>query len=224
MDKDLQNSELYEKHYGFQERRSNMRFFAVLFALAFFVLGFRLYWVNTFGGVQVDGDSMNVTLTNGEQLLVEYTKNGEGVSRGDIIVVYVENYPELQAYNQSVPESRRVKYLIKRLIATEGDVVKCEKGQVKIKYKGADEFEDLDEPYAHYKTESAKNDYHFAEYTVGEGEIFFLGDNRCNSLDSRYQEGASHLKNRLYRAEDIFGIVPTWAVEHQAILEKIFFR
>ncbi len=224
MGQDLQNSELYERHYGFKERRSNTRFFAVLFALAFVILGFRFYWVNTFGGVQVDGDSMNVTLQSGEQLLVEYTKNGEDATRGDIIVVYVENYPEMKAYNQSVPESRRVKYLIKRLIATEGDVVKCEKGQIYIKYSGETDFEALDEPYAYYKSATAKEGYNFAEYTVGEGEIFFLGDNRCNSLDSRYKEGASHLEDRLYCAEDIFGVVPTWAVKYQSILDKIFFR
>lgn len=224
MSKDLQDSELFEQHYGLKERRSNVRFFAAIIALAFFILGFRFYWVNTFGGVQVDGNSMNITLTHGEQLLVEYTPNGKGAKRGDIIVVYVESYPEVQAHNALLPENRKVKYLIKRLIATEGDTVKCEKGQVYIKYSGTSEFEALNEPYAYYKSQKIKESYSFAEYEVGEGEIFFLGDNRMDSLDSRYKEGVSHLSDRLYCVEDIFGVVPMWAVEYQSILEKIFFR
>ena len=57
------------------------------------------------------------------------------------------------------------------------------------------------------------------------GEIFFLGDNRLNSCDSRYQEyGGSHLKDKLYKATDVYGVVPEWALEHQEILAKIFFR
>ena len=53
---------------------------------------------------------------------------------------------------------------------------------------------------------SNKAAYDFAEYTVGKDEIFFLGDNRCNSLDSRYQEGFSALSDRLYKEEDVFAI------------------
>ncbi len=224
MMKDLKDSELFERCYGLKERRSNARFFAVIVALVFVILGFRFYWVDNFGGVQVDGNSMNVTLMDGEQLLVEYTPSGKGANRGDIIVVYVENYPEIQATNAYLPESRKVKYLIKRLIAIEGDTVKCEKGQVYIKYAGEEDFVALNEPYAYYESQKAKESYSFAEYEVGEGEIFFLGDNRVHSLDSRYKEGSSHLPNRLYGVEDIFGVVPTWAVKYQSILEKIFFR
>ncbi len=223
MQKDLRDSELYEERYRFKERRSNLRFFTVLFLLAFSLLFGRAYWVNHFGGVEVDGDSMYKTLLNGQQLIVRYAEGETPAKRGDIIVVYVENYPEIQAENEGKREEFKLKYLIKRLIAVEGDVVKCVDGQIYLKEKGETEFSLLEEPYAYYPGDKKKQEYDFAEYTVGEGEIFFLGDNRCNSLDSRYQEGYSHLKDRLYKTEDIFGVVPDWAVEYRESLSKIFF-
>ncbi len=221
MKRDLRDSELYEASYRFKEKRANARFYAFLCVVLLFILGFRYYWVSNFGGVEVDGASMKMTLQNKEQLLVRYTQNGEGLQRGDVIVVHVEDYPEIQYHNQNRPESAKVKYLIKRLIAIEGDVVKCEAGQVYIQYGGEGEFVPIVEEYAYY--DSAKENYSFAEYTVGEGEIFFLGDNRNNSLDSRYKEGNSHLPNRLYKASDVFGVVPTWAIEWKSVIGKIFF-
>ena len=93
-----------------------------------------------------------------------------------------------------------------------------------IQYAGCDGYEKLDEPYAHYRSAYDKQSYDFGPYKVGEGEIFFLGDNRNNSVDSRYGvTQGSHLPNRLYKTEDIFGIVPEWAIQNQEILEKIFF-
>ncbi len=233
MKKDLRESELYEESYRFRERRSNVRFFLLFTLIVAFFLGLRLYWTNTYGGVQVDGDSMYSTLYDKEQLIVRYTPGGEGIKRGDIVVVHVEDYPEVQQYNQDLPEEEQVKYLIKRLIAVEGDTVKCERGRLYIKYGGKGDFVPVDEPYAQYFTlvgdayspsDSVKEKYAFGEYTVGDGEIFFLGDNRNFSKDSRYQQGLSHLPDRLYEAKDVFGVVPQWAIENQRTLEKIFFR
>ena len=216
MRKDLAESELYEAQYHFKERRSNARFFAAMLLVVLFIFGVRIYWTSTFGGVEIDGDSMNYTLLDGEQLLMKYSDGGKEAKRGDVIVVYVGNYAECA--------SVRSGYLIKRLIAIEGDTVKCEDGQVYIQYAGCDGYEKLDEPYAHYRSAYDKQSYDFGPYKVGEGEIFFLGDNRNNSVDSRYGvTQGSHLPNRLYKVEDIFGIVPEWAIEKQEILEKIFF-
>ncbi len=224
MQRDLTDSEIYEKHYRFKERRSNARFFMTLMAIlvAFFV--FRAYWTGNFSGVRVDGASMNMTLRDGQDLVMRLSDGGKEAKRGDIIVVHVEHYPEVQELNKYRQENEKLKYLIKRLIAVEGDVVKCVDGQVMIKYAGAESFVALEESYAYYRNDAEKQGYDFAEYKVGEGEIFFLGDNRNNSVDSRYQEkGGSHLNGRLYKTQDIFGIVPAWAVEHRVILGKIFF-
>lgn len=212
--KELMENELYEARYHFKERRSNARFFVFLLLFFTFLGAVRSYWTGNFGGVQIDGSSMNNTLANGQQLLMKYCDNGEEAKRGDIIVVYVGDYTECAGVSSG--------YLIKRLIAVEGDTVKCHDGQVYIQYAGESTYTKVDEPYAYYCKN--KLDYDFGPYKVGEGEIFFLGDNRQNSVDSRYGiTQGSHLSDRLYKTEDIFGIVPEWAIKNQKILEKIFF-
>jgi signal peptidase I len=217
MRKELEGSELYEARFGFRERRATARFWAIIFLIFTLLYSVRLYWTQTFGGVQIDGNSMNYTLYDGQQLLMKYSKDGKEAKRGDVIVVYVGDYPECSNVGSG--------YLIKRLIAIEGDSVKCMDGQIYIQYAGESEYTKLDEPYAHYKSDYDKQMYDFGTYKVGEGEIFFLGDNRNNSIDSRYGvTNGSHLANRLYKAEDIFGIVPEWAIENQKIIEKIFFH
>lgn len=209
MNKDLRNSELYEECYGEQERRANFRFYTVILVVAFLLLGFRGYWTNTFGGVEVDGSSMYRTLSDGERLLMKKV-DGDEADYGDVIVVYVGEYPEF---------SDGTEYLIKRLIAKAGDRVRCTDGDLEIKYAGAEEWTKIAEPYAYY---TSRADYDFVEYAVGEGEVFFLGDNRNISQDSRYLDGGSRLKG-LYKEKDIIGIVPKWAIEHRKTLAKIFF-
>ncbi len=168
--------------------------FAVASCERFTVLQYRMeYGVEIFK-VEVDGASMMQTLQNGEQYYARRTENGEGFERGDIIVVYVGNYEEFGT----------TEFLVKRLIAIEGDSVKCKDGQVEIRYAGETEWTVLYEPYAYYSQDKTK--YDFAEYTVGEDEVFFLGDNRCNSLDSRYKEGFSRL-NKLMIEQDVYGVL-----------------
>ncbi|MBQ7368912.1 MAG: signal peptidase I [Clostridia bacterium] len=215
MIKPLSDSELYEFRHGDKERRSNARFLCVILSLFIAFLTFSAWWTGAFGGVVVDGSSMNQTLYDGETLLMKYAKRDEA-KRGDIIVVYVGGYEECKSVKGD--------FLIKRLIAIEGDKVRCDNGQIEIMYAGTSEWTELSEPYAYYG--NYRFEYDFAEYTVGENEIFFLGDNRSgkgSSVDSRYQEGMSHLE-KLYQETDVYGIVPAWAIEHHEILSKIFFR
>lgn len=213
-EKDIKDSALYEACYGFKERRSNNRFYIVIMLIIAFMFGFRGYWVSNFKGVEVSGASMYETLESGDKLLMR-TAGAENAERGDVIVVYVGNYPECADVGSGL--------IIKRLIAIEGDEVRCKAGVLEIKYRGTDEFVVVDEPYARYISPTDKKAYNF-EYAVGEGEIFFLGDNRNNSRDSRYGiEGGSHLKDSLYKAEDICGIVPAWAVRYKDFLARVFF-
>ena len=214
-DKNLADSALYEERFGFKTRRANHRFYALLLAVFTLFLGLRAYWVQTFGGIVVDGPSMLQTLKNKDKLLMLYADESTKAQRGDIIVVDVRGYEECGSTD----------FLIKRLIAVEGDSVYCESGNLFIKYAGNTEYEKepLVENYAYYA--DGKSEYSFKEYVVGEGEIFFLGDNRQRSKDSRYQEvGASHLADRLYKEEDIYGIVPEWALKYKNILEILVFH
>lgn len=212
----IQNSELYEERFALKERRGTYRFVIAILVVIFALLAFRFYWVNTFSGVNVDGESMCNTLQDKDMLLMRYC-DGEDAERGDVIVVSVENIPEIAKENKEKPEEKKTKYLIKRLIAIEGDAVRCEKGQIEIKYAGTDTWVKLYEPYAYYTDEE---NYNFGVYEVGKGEIFFLGDNRNNSKDSRYNQAQGSHLDRLYKVTDIIGVVPQWAIEHREFIGK----
>ncbi len=214
IENDFSNSELYETCYGYKEQSSTRRFILIVLALFLCLLGLRLYVYYNFVLVDVSGPSMKNTLQHGEKLLMERVDDNDKAKRGDVIVVDVRGYEEFA--------SSSTKFLIKRLIAIEGDKLYCKDGVIYICYAGQNEYVSLKEEYAYYLGD--KSDYDFIEYTVKKGEIFFLGDNRQNSQDSRYkQEGGSRI-NRLYKVEDIYGVVPQWAIKYQKALEWTFFR
>lgn len=214
-DKSLKNTSLYEERFGFKERNSVFRYLALLLALFLLFFGVRIYFTKTFGGVVVDGESMKNTLQDGQRLLMRPTDDKHKADYGDVIVVYVGAYAEYQG--ASDPD-----FLIKRLIAKAGDKVYCKEGQVYVQYGGEGEYVALNEPYARYIY--GRGNYNFAEYEVKEGEVFFLGDNRQNSMDSRYgQPNGSRLKDRLYKEEDVFAVVPDWAIKYDDVLNFFFF-
>ena len=109
------------------------------------------------GGYRVIGQSMNNTFKTDDVVIQLKHAN---VSRGDIVTVWSDALNEL---------------LCKRVIGVAGDKVEIEGKSVKV--NGVL----LDEPYALYTGES----YDSFDFTVPEGEIFVLGDNRNNSVDSR---------------------------------------
>ena len=109
--------------------------------------------------IRVDGGSMLPTLTNGELVIVNKLvyRLGEP-KRGDIIVFYFPVDPSQE--------------FIKRVIGLPGDQVSIHKGTVTINGQR------LEEPYLSVYTN------YDGDWTVGEGQLFVLGDNRNNSLDS----------------------------------------
>lgn len=133
--------------------------------------------------VPVSGNSMQDTVFDGDVLYALYA---DEASRGDIVIIDTSDNDLFEA-----------DAVIKRLIAVEGERVKCENGVVYV--CGADGgYEPLSEPYAKGVT------YDFPEVEVGAGEIFFMGDNREHSYDAREAGTVSK--------ECILGVVPEWAV------------
>lgn len=125
----------------FNIKTSDLVFLAVCIVFIAAVFIFRGWWRNHYGGVIVVGSSMRETLHDQDELFVRYSLDGTEAQRGDVIVVYVGDYEECA--------DMQGKYIIKRLIAIEGDKVRCTDGQVEICYAGTQEYVPLDEPYAY---------------------------------------------------------------------------
>ena len=126
--------------------------------------------------VNVSGDSMTDTLRNGEKLLL--TGAIMNPTYGDVVVV---------RRNHDTP-------LIKRVIGLPGDKIYINDIDGIVYRNG----EPLDEPYVRggFTPSRGLNQ----AYTVPEGGIFVLGDNRRDSLDSRILK--DHIK-----MEDVVGVV-----------------
>ena len=157
--------------------------------------------------VEIRGSSMMNTLYGGERVGntyeggdIVYALKNFTAERGDVILV---DTSESGAYIGNGGDVFASQIIIKRLIAVEGDSVKCENGVVYLKEAGG-EYVALDEPYA-----IMDESYHFEEVTVGEGQVFCLGDNRPVSLDS--QEVAA-FGYALFDCDSIIGVVPEWAI------------
>ncbi len=135
--------------------------------------------------VYVSGSSMEDTVHDGDVL---YALRNFTAERGDIVIIDVSENPDFAAGTYNI---------IKRVIALEGDSVKCEDGVVYVKRSGG-EYAALEEPYTKGRTPD------FAEVTVGEGQVFFLGDHRNVSHDSTEVGTVA--------CSDIVGLVPDWAV------------
>lgn len=138
------------------EKKGGFLSFVVL--LLIFIIAFNI--LNTFVMiVQVDGSSMNNTLSHGDILVVDRKVE---IERGDV-VIFDRSYGKL----------------IKRVIAIEGDEVYSENGEVYLKKVGETEFLKLEEGYINGITDGLNHT------VVGENKVFVLGDNRINSKDSR---------------------------------------
>ena len=179
------------------QRKSSLWNCVVFMICAFLItlLEFNFWFSQEFTIVEVSGGSMEDTLSDGDVL---YADRYDEPNRGDIIIIDVSPYSNEKIFHG--------KYIIKRLIALEGDSVKCEDNALYLRKAGTEEYVLLEEPYTNYRTDD------FEELTVGVGEIFFLGDHRTNSTDSRVaQVGCLKLT-------DIVGVVPEWSIKHKGII------
>lgn len=124
----------------------------------------------------VDGDSMNNTLLNKEQLLISdvlYTPE-----RQDIIVFH---------NNDGTTNGQNNKPLVKRVIGVAGDTVTIDNTSQTVTVTTKDgEVQILQEDYTYFDPARLDPFYGVQKFTVPEGKLFVMGDNRLASLDSRY--------------------------------------
>lgn len=108
---------------------------------------------------EVTSSSMENTLSKSDKIISVKT-NVTHLDRGDIVVFYFREDNS---------------YYVKRLIGLPGDIISVMKdGTVYVNE------ELIDEPYV--EQAGGKDGI----WIVPKGKYFFLGDNRCNSYDSRY--------------------------------------
>lgn len=181
--------------------------FSVLVILIIALFLFELWFLRRFTPVNVDGPSMNMTLKDGDWL---YADSKAAAEREDIVIIDVHDYKNEYGHALFQDGGVPITYIIKRVIALEGDEIYASDNQVFLKKQGETEFQLLAEPYAYYEPTGMK--LNFSPVTVGEGEMFVMGDNRLNSHDST-EVGTLYV-------EDITGVVPDWAVKNKELIGK----
>lgn len=178
----------------------------VFIAIIFVVLIAEIMFNITYSGIYVVGSSMYPTLTGAE------SENSAG---GDY--VYVNKYAKPDYGDIVVVLRDNETTIIKRAVAFGGDYVKLDRGQLKIKYKGTNEFVIVEESYVESENNTPllpKNNFCNDEegYFVEEGYFFLLGDNRDVSEDSRAR-GA-------YKISHLYGVVVGWSMTHKSFISS----
>lgn len=130
---------------------------------------------------EVDGPSMNNTLHNKDLLIVsKIPRTWARISHKP----YVPPRGEIIIFSQSELSSSGTRQLVKRVIGLPGERVTVSNGLVTVYNQAHPEGfnPDKDQEYAKDFTDTPGS----VDLTVKEGEVFVMGDNRHNSLDSRY--------------------------------------
>ena len=163
-----------------EQRRKNVReiistilYLAILCAAVYFIL----HYVGQ--RTVVRGDSMDTTLSDGQNLIMDkLSYHFRDPERYDIVI-----FPGPEEYGEHP-------YYIKRVIGLPGETVEIKDGKVYI--DGSETA--LDDSFIPEKMQGS-----FGPYTVPDNCYFMLGDNRNDSKDSRFW------KNTFVRFDQIVG-------------------
>lgn len=189
----------------YDKRRREIKFdiwFGILTAILLIILANIVFVSNfVFIKVYIQGRSMYPTLKTGEVVMVNTYRAPD---YGEVIVIS--------------GEKDNGDWLIKRAIAFGGDTVRIEGGYVYLKKSGETEFTKLDEPYLAEGviTPSSLSPKSMAlrVWEIEEDGVFYLGDNRTNSSDSRSEFGSEFgTCNR----SQIVGVVSDFAIKTKGI-------
>ncbi len=165
-----------------KQMRSDRTFFIVLAVMSIIVLVIAYLNNFVFILIQVDGESMLPTFNTGDVVIVNRKVEPQ---KGDIVIIEGEKHGA---------------YIIKRVIAVGGETVKLDGGYVYVDGKM------IEEPYVIKQGETQPLGK-LSEWSVGETQLFFLGDNRINSRDSRDDEYG------LCEKSQVVGVVEEWSMK-----------
>ena len=150
---------------------------------AFLVAGFVMAFV--FRSYQVDGPSMEPTLHNNDKLIIWKLGHTWGRITGKS---YVPNRGDVIVFSEQglLAEDGTTKQLIKRVIGLPGDHVIIKDGSVKVynQEHPAGFIPDTTLPYGKNLNLQVDNKEEI-DVIIGKNEVYAMGDNRDNSLDSR---------------------------------------
>lgn len=183
---------------GREEYEKTSVFDVILLVLAVLMLFYSFVQAFWLSPVNIVGDSMNYTIYDDDWLIMDKLAKPE---RGDVVIIKIDDDTNY----------------IKRIIGMPGDTLKIENWIVYLKKYGEDEFTPLEEPYVSddlRKSDDGTTHKYMSEITIGENEIFFMGDNRGHSHDSR-AIGKKTL-------DDVIGVISEWSIKNREGIKNYY--